>query len=95
MSRIYRKYPPSESLASRIGSVVRSLLLNALAFCGMLVACYLLFSLFDTPAQHKMKEENLALEAEYAHLEARYDTVALALDNVIARDKNVFRILSF
>lgn len=93
MSRIYRKYPPSESRASRIGRVLRNLLLNVLAFCAMLVVCYFLFSLFDTPEQHKIKEENLALETEYAALEARYDTVSMALDNVIARDKNVFRIL--
>ena len=93
MSRIYRKYPPSESRASRIGGALGRLLLNALTFVGMLVGCYLFFSLFDTPAQHQMKVENLALEAEYAALEARYDTVALALDNVIERDKNVFRIL--
>lgn len=93
MSRIYRKYPPSESRLHRIGSAIGRLLLNVLTFVGMLVGCYLLFSLFDTPLEHKMKAENVALEAELATIEARYDTVSLALDNVIERDKNVFRIL--
>ena len=93
MSRIYRKYPPSESRIYRIGSTIGRLLLNVLTFVGMLVGCYLLFSLFDTPLEHKMKSENLALESELATIEARYDTVSLMLDNVIERDKNVFRIL--
>lgn len=93
MSRIYRKYPPSESRIHRIGSTIGRLLLNVLTFVGMLVGCYLLFSIFDTPLEHKMKSENLALESELATIEARYDTVSLMLDNVIERDKNVFRIL--
>lgn len=93
MSRIYKKYPPSESRRGRIGRAAGSVILNVVAFGGMLVVCYLLFSLFDTPAQHATRSENRSLEAEYAAIEARYDTVALVLDNVIERDKNVFRIL--
>lgn len=76
-----------------MAKAIRSLLANTLAFGAMLVACYLLLSLFDTPAEHTQRTENRTLEADYADLAMRFDTVSTVLDNVIERDKNVFRIL--
>lgn len=93
MSRNYTQYPPSESRSSRIGRAIRRVLANLLVFLLVLVVTYMFFSLFDTPVQHLRKIENDALAAEYESLEIRYDTVAQVLDNVIERDKNVFRIL--
>ena len=40
-----------------------------------------------------MKEENQRMEAQYKRMEARYDSLAMVLENVDARDKSVFRIL--
>lgn len=93
MSRRYNIYPPSESKASRVGAVVRRILSDMLIFGAMLVGVYLLFTLFDTPSQHAQRVRNERLLADYNHIEGRYDTVRLVLDNVIERDKNVFRIL--
>ena len=93
MSKRFTQYPPSISRSSQIWAVVRSLLGNVLIFLAMLAGVYLLFTLFDTPEQHRLRGQNEALEAEFAKLEMRYDTVEQVLDNVIERDKNVFRIL--
>ena len=93
MSRRYNIYPPSESRASRFGSWVWRMLSNAMLFLVALVGIYLLFTLFDTPTQHAQRVRNERLEADYATIESRYDTVQLVLENVIERDKNVFRIL--
>ncbi len=93
MSRRYNIYPPSESRASRVGSVVWRILSDVLIFAGTLVGVYLLFTLFDTPTQRAQRVRNEQLVADLHALESRYDTVRLVLDNVIERDKNVFRIL--
>ncbi|MBQ2248033.1 MAG: M23 family metallopeptidase [Tidjanibacter sp.] len=93
MSRHYRIYPPSESRAGRIGRVLGQLLSNLLTFVVILVATYFAFTLLDTPSQHKQRLRNQRLESDYAAIVERYDTVQLVLDNVIERDRNVFRIL--
>ena len=93
MSRRYNIYPPSESRASRVGSVLGRLLSNVVLFVVSLVGIYLLFTLFDTPTQHAQRVRNERLAADYTAIEGRYDTVQLVLENVIERDKNVFRIL--
>ena len=93
MSRRYNIYPPSESRASRIGAVVWRVFSGILTFGGVLIGIYLLLTLFDTPSQRKQRVRNEQLMADYAALETRYDTIRKVLDNVIERDKNVFRIL--
>lgn len=89
----YNKYPPSESRSSRVWATIRGLLGNALLFAALTVGCYLLFTLVDTPLQRQMRNHNLSLEEEYQRLSSRYDTISEVLDNVIERDKNVFKIL--
>ncbi len=93
MGKRFTQYPPSISRSSRIWATVRSLLGNVAVFALMVAGFYLLFTLFDTPEQHRLRGQNDELEAEFARLEMRYDTVEQVLDNVIERDKNVFRIL--
>ena len=93
MSRRYNIYPPSESRASRIGAVVWRVFSGILTFGGALIGIYLILTLFDTPSQRKQRVSNEQLMADYAALETRYDTIRKVLDNVIERDKNVFRIL--
>lgn len=93
MGKRFTQYPPSISRSSRIWATVRSLLGNVAVFALMVAGFYLLFTIFDTPEQHRLRGQNDELEAEFARLEMRYDTVEQVLDNVIERDKNVFRIL--
>ncbi len=93
MSRRYNLYPPSESRGSRVASAIGRTLANLLIFGVLLVGIYLLFTLFDTPTQHYQRSRNSQLVADLAAVESRYDTVQQVLDNVIERDKNVFRIL--
>lgn len=93
MSRCYNIYPPSDSRASLIGSAIGRMLSNVLIFGTLLVGVYLLFTLFDTPTQHHQRKRNQQLSHDLATIESRYDTLQQVLDNVIERDKNVFRIL--
>lgn len=93
MSRRYNIYPPSDSRANRIGSTIGRMLSDLVIFAGMAVGVYLLFTLFDTPTQHRQRERNKQLSADLSAIESRYDTLEQVLDNVIERDKNVFRIL--
>lgn len=93
MSRRYNIYPPSESRASRIGSLITRLLSNTLLFVAILAVIYIAFTFVDTPSQRKQRERNERLATEYGTIEGRYDTLQLVLDNVIERDRNVFRIL--
>ena len=68
--------------------------LRSLIWVGAILLYYVLFSFFfDTPIEHSMKEENQRMEAQYKRMEARYDSLAMVLENVDARDKSVFRIL--
>ena len=68
--------------------------LRSLIWVGAIILYYVLFSFFfDTPIEHHMKEENERMQAQYERIEARYDSLAMVLENVDARDKSVFRIL--
>ena len=68
--------------------------LRSLIWVGAILLYYVLFSFFfDTPIEHSIKEENQRMEAQYKRMEARYDSLAMVLENVDARDKSVFRIL--
>lgn len=58
------------------------------------VAYYLVFSsFFDTPIEHELKRSTRRIEAEYAQLEKRYDTLRTVLENVAERDMSVYKIL--
>lgn len=61
---------------------------------GVAVLYYVGFSIFfDTPVEYSMKHSTDALRREYAALTERYDSLMLVLDNVAARDRNVFQTL--
>lgn len=93
MSKKFDIYPPSNRTTSHIGRIIGKVLLNCLYFLLILGSTHLLFSLFDTPEQRHQRSINEHLKSDYTALESRLDTVSLVLDNVIERDKNVFRIL--
>lgn len=48
---------------------------------------------FDTPVEYNMKSSTRLLKNEYKELNARYDTIQKILDNVVERDRHVFRTL--
>lgn len=64
------------------------------AWIGVAVLFYIGFSFFfDTPVEHRLKMSTHKLAQEYDALSARYDSVELVLDNVVSRDRNVFKTL--
>lgn len=93
MSRRYNIYPPKEHRHSRVRSVVLRLLGDVAIFVFALGVTYLFYSLFDTPSQSRQRSINKQLHADYRDISGRYDTVLTVLDNVIERDRNVFKIL--
>ena len=55
---------------------------------------YVLFSLlFDTPAEYELRHSTDRLKKEYKRLQAEYDSLAMVVENVVARDKNIFAIM--
>ncbi len=61
---------------------------------GVFIIYYLVFSsFFDTPFEHVLKRNTQRIEAEYAELERRYDTLRTVLENVMERDMSVYKIL--
>lgn len=67
---------------------------HVLAWTGLAMVYYAAFSFFfDTPVEYRMKQETRLLRKEYEKLNARYDTLELVLNNVVDRDKAVFRTL--
>lgn len=93
MSKRYNIYPPSERQHSRTRRALVRLLSDLAIFCVALGATYLFYSLFDTPSQHRQRVINRHMQEDYEAIGSRYDTVLTVLDNVIERDRNVFRIL--
>lgn len=73
---------------------ISRLLTKLLTWLGVAILYYVVFSLlFDTPAEYSLRHSTDKLRSEYEELEARYDTLSMVLDNVIERDRNIFRIL--
>lgn len=93
MSRRYNIYPPSETRQHRTHRALLGALSNIAIFAVALGATYLFYSLFDTPSQSRQRAINDRLKDNYEAIDGRYDTVLSVLDNVIERDRNVFRIL--
>lgn len=64
------------------------------SWLGAAIIYYIVFSLlFDTPAEYELRHSTDKLKREYEALTARYDSLNLVMDNIIERDRNIFRIL--
>lgn len=80
--------------AHRKGQKAIRFFIHLFSWIGIAALYYLGFSIFfDTPLEHAMKNSTAMLREEYGRLEERYDSVQTVLDNVVERDRNVFRIL--
>ena len=68
--------------------------LRLLAWLGAAILYYIVFSLlFDTPAEYALRHSTDRLKAEYKVLSERYDSLALVVENIAERDRNIFAIL--
>ncbi len=71
-----------------------SFFFTSLAWIGAALLYYVCFALlFDTPEEHRMREQTKRLHEEYEQLSNRYDSLEMILDNITQRDQSVFRIL--
>lgn len=81
---------PKQRFRRKLGHFI----LHLLGWTGIAVLYYIAFSFFfDTPAEYAEKVSTRKLEQEYKQLSQRYDSLTIALDNIVERDRNVFRIL--
>ena len=69
-------------------------LLKGLVWVGMIVAWYIILTLtVDMPRERELRHSTDQLREQYDILSERYDSLSLVMDNVVARDENVFRKL--
>lgn len=69
-------------------------LIQFFGWIGIAVFFYIGFSFFfDTPLEHRMKRSTVEMRQQYELLNARYDSMEVVLQNVVERDRNVFKIL--
>ncbi len=67
---------------------------KGLTWAAMIIAWYVVFALvIDMPSEYRLRHSTDGLREEYDKLEARYQKLSAVLDNVVERDKNVFRKL--
>ena len=70
------------------------MVIQLFVWTGAAVLYYFAFSIFfDTPVEYRLKHSTDRLRREYATLTERYDSLNRVMENVIARDRNVFHIL--
>ena len=74
-------------------NVVR-FIIQLFVWTGAAVLYYFAFSIFfDTPIEYRLKHSTDRLKGEYEKLTVRYDSLRRVMENVVERDRNVFRIL--
>lgn len=89
---------PDNNIQSKGNRSIRQniwrLLVKMLTWLGAAIIYYMVFSLlFDTPAEYALRHSTDRLRQEYALLKEQYDTISAVIDNVVARDRNIFGIL--
>jgi len=78
----------------RFWNNVARFVIQLFVWTGAAVLYYFAFSIFfDTPVEYRLKHSTDRLRREYETLTARYDSLSRVMDNVVERDRNVFRIL--
>ena len=67
---------------------------HLLLWIASITLFYVLLSIFvDMPAETELRNTNNKLNAEYNKMSERYEELTEVMDNVVARDENVFRKL--
>lgn len=86
--------PPWFDAKGHFRDQVLRYVIHLFGWIGLAVIYYFAFSIFfDTPVEYRMKRSTHKLGQQYKALTERYDSVEKVLNNVIERDRNVFRIL--
>ncbi len=69
-------------------------LYKGLVWAAMIIGWYVIFALVvDMPKEHRLRHSVDNMRIEYDKLEQRYKILSRVLDNVVERDKSVFRKL--
>lgn len=67
---------------------------HLLLWIALVTLFYVLLSIFvDMPAETELRNTNNKLNSEYDKMSERYEALTEVIDNVVARDENVFRKL--
>lgn len=86
--------PPWFDSKSHFRRQVLRYVIQLFGWIGMAAIYYVGFSFFfDTPLEYRMKASTKQLGEQYELLTQRYDSIEVVLNNVVERDRNVFKIL--
>ncbi len=81
-------------MARKPKNKVTKFITTLLTWVGAALVYFAIFSLlFDTPAEYELRHSTDKMRAEYEALSNRYDSLNMVVNNVIERDRNIFRIL--
>ena len=73
---------------------ILTLSVHLLLWIASVTLFYVLLSIFiDMPAESELRNTNNKLNSEYSKMSERYEELTEVIDNVVARDENVFRKL--
>ena len=73
---------------------ILTLSVHLLLWIASVTLFYVLLSIFvDMPAESELRSTNNKLNSEYNKMSERYEELTEVIDNVVARDENVFRKL--
>lgn len=73
---------------------ILTLSVHLLLWIASVTIFYVLLSIFvDMPAESELRNTNNKLNSEYNKMSERYEELTEVIDNVVARDENVFRKL--
>ncbi len=79
---------------SRLRRNIERFVVQLFIWVGVAIICYLGFSIFfDTPIEYRMKHSTDMLDSEYQALSLRYDSLEVVLNNLVERDRSIFRTL--
>lgn len=94
MGKKHTYFPPLNTRRTKVRRFILRALVNLFVVVGLGTLFFFAFSyLFDTPAEHQVRQSTEALKREYEALTQRLEEVEHVLDNVEDRDRNVFNML--
>lgn len=78
----------------RILRTAMPIIYKGLVWAALIIGWYIIFALVvDMPKEYRLRHSTDELRAEYERLESRYKILEGVLNNVVERDKSVFRKL--